>query len=89
MFGGRTVSAAEWFHDSDENDASYKLWWNDITYGRSGWRWDYVITINSLSRLTEQSPPLWPLTGWLPDYFLHFRLTFLFFFCRFPFITTI
>uniref|UniRef100_A0A2S2PUX2 ZP domain-containing protein n=1 Tax=Sipha flava TaxID=143950 RepID=A0A2S2PUX2_9HEMI len=25
MFGGRTVSAAEWFHDSDENDVSYKL----------------------------------------------------------------
>lgn len=24
MFGGRTVSAAEWFHDSDENDATYK-----------------------------------------------------------------
>lgn len=24
MFGGRTVSAAEWFHDSDENDAAYK-----------------------------------------------------------------
>lgn len=25
MFGGRTVSAAEWFHDSDENDATYKI----------------------------------------------------------------
>ncbi|VVC35952.1 Hypothetical protein CINCED_3A024228 [Cinara cedri] len=24
MFGGRTMSAAEWFHDSDENDAAYK-----------------------------------------------------------------
>jgi len=24
MFGGRTVSAAEWFHDSDENDATYR-----------------------------------------------------------------
>lgn len=24
MFGGRTVSAAEWFHDSDDNDATYK-----------------------------------------------------------------
>lgn len=25
MFGGRTISAAEWFHDSDDNDATYKL----------------------------------------------------------------
>jgi hypothetical protein len=24
MFGGRTVSAAVWFHDSDENDATYR-----------------------------------------------------------------
>lgn len=24
MFGGRTMSAAEWFHDTDEHDATYK-----------------------------------------------------------------